>query len=193
MKKIALTQRLIKNNTYFEIRDALDVNWGKLVDALDFEPLILPVGYDFKKLKFDGLILTGGNDLSSISGDEIDLKRDNFEKALIEYCIKNQIPVYGVCRGLQIINEYFGGSLKRVENHTAVKHILDNGKEANSYHNYAADKLGEGLEVLARSQDGIIEVIKHKKYKIYAQMHHPERDNPFGKSEIAFIRGYFND
>lgn len=192
MKKIALTQRLIKHNTYFEIRDALDINWGKLVDILDFEPLILPIEYDFKKLNFDGLILTGGNDLNSVSGDEIDKKRDDFEKALIKHCIELNIPMYGVCRGLQIVNEYFGGTLKRVENHAAIKHTLDSGKEANSYHNYAADKLGEGLEILAKSQDGVIEVIKHKEYKIYAQMHHPERDNPFDAVEIEFIRGFFN-
>lgn len=193
MKKIALTQRIFKNESYFEIRETLDTNWGKLFDKFEFEPLILPIEFGFKKLKFDGLILTGGNDLSSISNDEIDEKRDVFEKSLLEYCIKNQIPVLGICRGMQVINEYFGGNLKKVKNHTAVKHILDNGKEVNSYHNYAIDNLGEGLKTIAHSEDGVVEIIQHEKHKIYAQMSHPERNAPFDEAEMDLIRSYFND
>lgn len=193
MKKIALTQRLIKNDSYFEIREALDVNWGKLVNALGFEPLILSVEYDFKKLNFDGLILTGGNDLSSISGNDLDKKRDEFEKSLLDYCIKKGIPVFAICRGMQLINEYFGGTLKPIYNHAGTRHFLDNGQEVNSYHNFAVDKTGEGLLVVSESKDGIIEIIKHKNYRIFAQMSHPERENPLNKEEVIFIKEFFND
>lgn len=194
MKKIALTQRLIKNNSYHEIREALDVNWGALIQAAEFEPLALPLKYDFKKLYFDGVILTGGNDLSVVSGDETDKLRDDFENALLDFCVSKHIPVFGICRGMQMINAHFGGSLKKVERHAGCSHALSDGREVNSYHSLAVDTLGDGLEVLAKSDDdGTIEIICHKKYKIYAQMYHPERYSPFHEHDLRFLRSYFND
>lgn len=193
MKKIALTQRLIENDNYLEIRETLDINWAKLLSYAGFIPVVLPFEYDFKKLSFDGLIFTGGNDLSSISGSEIDKKRDMFEKEILAHCIANSIPVFGICRGMQLINEYFGGTLKRVKNHVACRHLLDIGNEVNSYHNFGIDKPGQGLLVEAKSNDGTIEIIRHDKYKIYAQMSHPEREIPFKEYEVTFLQDFFND
>ena len=42
MKKIAITQRIIENSTYFEIRDALDKRWSKLLNKIGLLPIILP-------------------------------------------------------------------------------------------------------------------------------------------------------
>jgi putative glutamine amidotransferase len=192
MKRIALTQRLIKNDSYREIREALDINWGALLEEAGLEPLILPLKYNFTKLKFDGLILTGGNDLGSVSGDETDKLRDCFETRLLDYCILKQIPVLGICRGMQLINVYFGGSLKKVENHAGCVHILNGGREINSYHNFAVDILGRGLVPVDESNDGTIEIIRHTEYKIYAEMYHPERYNPFCDYDLRFLRDYFN-
>jgi putative glutamine amidotransferase len=192
VKKIALTQRLIKNTSYHEIREALDVNWGALMAAAGLEPLILPLKYDFTKLKFDGLILTGGNDLSVVSGDETDGLRDDFEKKLLDYCLLKQIPVLGVCRGMQLINVYFGGSLKKIENHAGCVHLLNGGREINSYHNFAVDILGRGLISIDESNDGTIEIMRHTEYKIYAEMYHPERYDPFCAYDLQFLRGYFD-
>jgi putative glutamine amidotransferase len=192
MKKIALTQRLIKNSSYYEIREALDINWGALIQASGLEPLALPVKYDFERLHFDGVILTGGNDLSLVSGDETDKMRDDFENALLDFCVLKHIPVFGVCRGMQLINTHFGGSIKKITNHAGCSHILSDGKEVNSYHGFAVDALGEGFEILAKSGDGATEIIKHKKYKIYAQMYHPERYNPFCEYDLQFLRSYFD-
>lgn len=191
MKKIAVTQRLVKNTSYYEIREALDINWGALLDTLGFEPVILPLRYDFKKTPFDGLILTGGNDLSVISGDATDKLRDDFEKSLLDYCIARNMPVLGICRGMQMINFYFGGTLKKVENHAGTKHFLDTGIEVNSYHGYAVDAPGRGLQVIARSNDGVIEIMRHEKHNIYAQMAHPERCVPFNEHDVKFIKNFF--
>jgi len=193
MKKIALTQRILKNDSYFEIRETLDINWGRFCQELGFIPVILPLEYDFTVLDFDGVILTGGNDLSSVSNNETDKKRDTFEKSLIKHCIQNQISIFGVCRGMQLINEYFGGTLKKITGHAGVKHFLDNEQEVNSYHNFALDKIGEELEIVNIAQDGIVESIKHKRLKIYAQMHHPERENPFKTIDLATIKDFFHD
>ncbi|MDR2659854.1 MAG: gamma-glutamyl-gamma-aminobutyrate hydrolase family protein [Spirochaetaceae bacterium] len=192
MKKIALTQRLIKNDSYYEIREALDINWGAMIQAAGLEPVVLPLKYDYKKLYFDGVILTGGNDLASVSGNETDKLRDDFENALLDFCVSKQIPVFGVCRGMQLINVHFGGSIKQIARHTGCSHILDNGMEVNSYHGFAVDSVADGFEIIAKSGDGIIEITRHKKYKIYAQMYHPERYDPFRVDDLRFLREYFN-
>ena len=71
----------------------------------------MPIEFNHKKIfeniKIEGIILTGGNDLNVISKNSLSLKRDNFEKAIIKYAIKKNIPIYGMCRGMEIITEFF--------------------------------------------------------------------------------------
>jgi len=111
MKKIAITQNIIINESYKETREALDIKWGLLFQKLGFLPIILPIDYDFKSyfdsLHLDGILLTGGNDLSIINPNIESIKRDIFEKSLIKYAIEHNIPIFGVCRGMQIMAEYF--------------------------------------------------------------------------------------
>ena len=128
MKKIAITQRLISNNTYPEVRDALDLNWPKLFSELGFLAIILPTEGDIEEyyqlIGFDGIILSGGNDLFKTNPNSLSQKRDAFEKKVISFAIKNNIPLLGVCRGMQIIGDFFGNNSKPVNRHTAVKHEL---------------------------------------------------------------------
>ena len=84
---------------------------------------MLPVGTaeDAKNMVnlIDALVLTGGHDVDPDSYGEdphrklnaIFPKRDAFDMALLEAALEKGIPVYGICRGMQIINVYFGGSL----------------------------------------------------------------------------------
>lgn len=208
MKKITITQRLIKNNGYYEIRDTLDVRWAKLCEKLNYIPVLLPTCYDFKpyfrSLKIGGIILTGGNDLSLLSpDDELSGKRDAFEKKLIRFGIQKKIPIIGVCRGMQIIADYFHGGFKKVLNHTGTKHkltvsdlskykdILKKFTSVNSYHNYGIKNLSADFVISAKSEDGIIEAIEHKKYRIFGQMWHPERENPFRETDLNLIKKLF--
>lgn len=207
MKKIAITQRLIQNESYYEVREALDVNWGRLFSALNYLPIVLPIEIDFeeyfKQIGIDGILLTGGNDLNSIQSNELSMQRDEFEFKLISYGIKNNIPIFGVCRGMQIIAEYFGYTFEVIENHVAVRHkliisqeskykvYLENLDKVNSYHNYAVFNICNGLLVSATSEDGVIEAIEHKEYKIFAQMWHSEREISFVKNELNLIREFF--
>lgn len=209
MKKIAITQRLILNDSYYELREALDVRWSLLFKELDFLPIVLPIEYDFKKyfesIEIDGIFLTGGNDLSIINSSNISIQRDLFEKKLIKYGIKNQIPIFGVCRGMQIIGESFGADFKKVENQVAIRQNLEVNNDSkyykylkslddvNSFHNYAIKNLPEDFLISAKSENNIIKAIEHKKYKIFGQMWHSEREKPFVRNELNLIQKFFND
>lgn len=207
MKRIAITQRLIENRDYYEVRDALDIRWTQLCKSLDYLPVLLPTYYDFKHyfemFKIDGIILSSGNDLGSLSNNELSRKRDSFEKELIKFAIRSKIPILGICRGMQIIADFFQSEFEKVDRHIGTKHklivsheskyIKDLGKLlfVNSYHNYVIKNVSEDFIVPARSEDGAIEAIEHKKYKIFGQMWHPERENPFREVDLKIIQKLF--
>ena len=50
MKIIAITQRIISNESYFEIREALDIDWGRLLSNLNFLPIVLPINFEFEQI-----------------------------------------------------------------------------------------------------------------------------------------------
>ena len=70
--------------------------------------------------EFDGLCLSGGGDIDparygevNTRSDEIDQERDALELAILERALARDIPVLGICRGLQLINVHLGGSLEQ--------------------------------------------------------------------------------
>ena len=207
MKKIALTQRLLINDSYFEVREALDTQWGALFNELNFLPIILPIEIDFREyfkvFEIDGIILTGGNDLNIVNKSNESLKRDIFEKELIKYAIENSIPIFGVCRGMQIVGEYFGANFKKVHNQVGARSILSVNKQSkyfnklkklssvNSFHDYAIDSIPECFLISATDKNGIIKSIEHISHKIFCQMWHSEREEIFDKNQINLIRDFF--
>jgi len=206
---IAVTQRLMLNDCYHELREALDTRWSLLFDELNFLPIILPIEYDFKKyfenIKIDGIVLTGGNDLNSLNSSDESLQRDIFEKELIKYAIQNNIPILGVCRGMQIIAEYFGADFIKAKDQVAVTHSIKVNKESkyfnelsklndvNSFHNYAIKNISDDFLISSTTSDGMIKAIEHKKHKIFGQMWHSEREEHFDINELNLIKVFFND
>ncbi|MDR1551278.1 MAG: gamma-glutamyl-gamma-aminobutyrate hydrolase family protein [Holosporaceae bacterium] len=190
MKIIAISKQILAGK-YDTLQEVIDSNWGKLLDTLNFFPLYLPIYYDFRKLHFDGLILTGGGNLYKISDKIEDEIRDNFENSLMDFCIKRNLPIFGVCRGMQLINCYFRGTLQKIDNHVGKQHILSDGRRLNSYHNYTIDKLGNGLKIVDLYEN-TIESIRHISHKIFAQMSHPERNDPFSEYDVKFLKDFFD-
>ncbi|EFL91644.1 peptidase C26 domain-containing hypothetical protein [Candidatus Regiella insecticola LSR1] len=212
-KRIGITQRVMKHPRYNEVMDCLDTNWANLLTAMDMLPIPLPLmSPDFtlemwKELKLDGLILSGGNTLVDFA-DETDTpeslspERDAYEKALLNAAISTQIPVLGVCRGLQLINVYFGGQLVKIKGHAGTRHplIAENNNasflfpsEVNSFHDCAVprDNLGENLIALAHDAEDNIKAFCHTHHKVLAIMWHPEREVPPFKSDCQLIKGHF--
>ena len=141
--------------------------------------------------------------MSTLNQNNLSLKRDGFEKKIIQYAIKKNIPIYGMCRGMQIIAEHFGASFKKVKGQVATRHSLIVNKKSkyfkelnristvNSFHNYAIDSLPKNMMASATNENGIIKAMEHKKYKIFGQMWHSERENFFDKNQTILIKKFF--
>jgi putative glutamine amidotransferase len=124
--------------------------------------------------------------------------RDALERRLLEYAATRSRPAIGVCRGLQLINLHFGGSLHgqlpadahvnrlhsvRLEGMLA-EAVGRAEVEVNSFHRWGVQPgdLGRGLQPLARAADGVIEALQHEQLPLLAVQWHPERP---GSSAVA--------
>lgn len=164
----------------------------------------------------DGLYLTGGDDIHpSFFGEEIaphyagkhDILRDQLERELIIYAQKQHIPIFGICRGMQALNVFLGGSLYQEVEHeregalthksqsadrTLLSHsvsvtenslisniISETNLMVNSIHHQGIKKLGESVLAVATSPDGLIEAIEleNHPFAIGVQWHPEELKN----------------
>lgn len=193
MNCVFFTQRVEIQEGYGERRDCADQRWAELLFACGFLPIPVPnqaglVPALLEALKPVGIVLTGGNDLAAYGGDAPE--RDQTEARLLEYAAAHHVPVLGVCRGMQMIHDYFGGRLESVQNHVRVKHSLQfEGKQqtVNSYHNLGIRKAGAAFRADALAEDGVIEAMTHKHLPIRAIMWHPEREQPFTMQDKELI------
>lgn len=209
MRKIAVTQNLVESKFENEIRETLDTMYSKLIFECGFIPIVLPYEINFEiyfsLFKIDGVLLTGGNDLSVCRTNKLSLVRDDFEKKLLKFCIINEIPVFGICRGMQIIADFFNSSFNVIKNEVNTRHLikvnpisrfyidLNKIDEVNSYHNFSIDKLSSDFIISVTNEIGVIKAIEHKKKAIFGQMWHPERENPFSKPQLNLITEFFNE
>ena len=92
MKKIGITQRIVREEKYNEIRNALDIRWQELILSINMIPIPIPINFDsshYIGLELNGIILTGGNDLSSQSDSPLSKLRDEHEIKCIDYAIES--------------------------------------------------------------------------------------------------------
>ena len=150
-----------------------------------------------------GLILTGGEDVDpAFYGREnkacfgLDPERDRQEFRLIEAYLRAGKPILGICRGHQVLNVFFGGSLTQhlptAESHMPTREgdrVHETRAEAgsfsallygktfpvNSAHHQGIDRLAPELEAVQRASDGVIEACRHTRYPVYSVQWHPER------------------
>ena len=193
---IYVSQRIDAYSELGERRDALDRIWHKLLGGLGCR--VLPVPNDEAQVKLwleasppSGILLSGGNTPTVYGGTAPE--RCITDDTLLGFAIMNKIPIVGVCRGMQSVAIFFGGSLKKVDGHIRTRHELKGqiAKNVNSFHGYAIDILPEGFSVMASAEDGIIEAIRHKSLPIAGIMWHPEREEVFCEADMKLLAGLF--
>lgn len=195
---VLFTQRVEIVESYGERRDCADQRIAGFIKDCGFLPVPVPNQPEIakgivKELPVAGIILTGGNSLVKYGGNASE--RDDTDRELICVAIEKGIPLYGFCRGMQSILDYFGNELGNVKGHVAVRHQIvgrEHTAEVNSYHNQACQILSsDELQVIMQAQDGAIEKISHKSLPIIGTMWHPERENPFRKMDVEMIKNLF--
>ena len=124
--------------------------------------------------------------------DGLEPERDAAEFLLLERFTAAGKPVLGICRGLQTINVFFGGTLaQNVPGHEAVdgedklhpvrmapsslSRICGEEAVVNSAHHQAADRLGQGLAAVQWAADGVVEALEHETLPVWGVQWHPER------------------
>ena len=204
MKLICVTQRLVYDKKSKSSKDALDKDLVNFLNKIGYLPIPIPninlkkkkieqlLNFYIKKLKVNGFIFSGGEDLNQ------NKERYKIEKEIYNFCIKKKIPLFGICRGLQMIANLNKVKLVRVKNHVAKRHmILSNLKkknfirEVNSFHNWKINNCPKNFDITHVSFDKVIEGIKHKIHPIHAYMWHPEREKKYHQSDINIFKKIF--
>ena len=197
MKSVAVTQRVSVIPSYGERRDCLDQAWPRFIAACGLLPVPVPNVPDVALAlcaagDLSGVVLTGGNDLTSLGGDAPE--RDRTEEALLDLAQSRGLPVLGVCRGMQLIQNRYEVPLRRVAGHVAKSQwirIDGNLAEVNSYHHFGAFETRDPLRIWAVAEDGVVKAVRHESMPITGIMWHPERNLPFSPADIALFRSVF--
>ena len=187
------------------------VSYSEAIELGGGVPLIVPLTRDHRLLDHfletcAGWLLTGGGDVAAkfyaprmsttlrkkISGaDEV---RDEMEIYVLRKLRKRDQPVFGICRGIQVMNVAFGGTLlPHLDGHRnpkpdALAHKIEWTKRGrlnramegfdrvNTSHHQAVDRVAPGFEVVARAPDGVIEAIEKPDARFCCGVQfHPER------------------
>lgn len=178
--------------------------------SLNFTISVLEPGDDLTN--YQGLILTGGADIGK------NPERDRIEKYYIDRALFLGIPVMGICRGLQLVNVYLGGTLNIDILETTCHHGLDRellsnegmsiskmpssfhsviinhgdflkSITVNSRHHQAIDKLAPGLFVTGTAYDGLIEMVENDQFLLVQW--HPEREEVRNLECSTLVLGKF--
>ena len=173
--------------------------------------------------RIDGLLLSGGGDVDpNLSGVDpggaklVDRERDDLEIALIRGALQRDMPILGICRGIQILNVAHGGTLRNLRDEPALKDthgvsldsltahsvsiaaqsrlggiIVADAKEVNSFHFQAVAEVGNDLRAVATSPDGVVEALERddKRFVIAIQWH-PEILSLEDAAELALLEEF---
>ena len=208
MKILAISQRVESVQTYSEKRDCLDQRWTGLIHKLGFLPvplsnLVSPSEF-VENITPSAIILSGGNNIAKVDKSALDIstERDEFEEKLLQIAIEKNVPVLGVCRGMQMINLFFDGSMSQIKNHIGTRHEVDfvgkysedKSRVVNSYHKWCIEEsgLGKSLAPLAIAGDKTIECLHHEEYPILGIMWHPEREEAYVEDELNLIKRFIH-
>lgn len=212
-------------------KTSVSIDYSKAIIEAGGIPVILPVQDNLDVIKglinhLDGLLLAGGVDPDPILyGEEclqgmgsISPERDKFEYLLLEEFEKTNKPILGICRGLQLANIFYGGTLYQDISYvnTKIQHkqswqlylpthditilekdnifyeIFGEKTRVNSFHHQMIKDIAPNLTPIAISSDGIVEAFQKKDYPFfYATQWHPEMMSVRGNEQMKQIFNKF--
>ncbi len=178
--------------------------YAEAITAAGGLPVHLPQHVDPAEYaaRLDGLLLSGGADVDPVhyaaavdpASGPLEGDRDRAELGLIDLAVAEDLPVLGICRGLQLLNVWAGGSLHQhvpaharydvapheafdavaIESGTVLGGLYGSGVRVNSLHHQTVDRVAAGWRVTARSADGTVEGLEWPGHDVIAVQWHPE-------------------
>ena len=196
---VIVSQRSEILKTREEVRDCLDRRLVEFLTGADLTVVPVPnalvtglVGEDkianwLRKLNPNCIVLSGGGDVGE------DILRDKTEQYLIAFAKRRQLPLLGLCRGMQSLCMQNDCKLKKVQGHVRSRHQLfgEISHEVNSYHNFSIDTCPTDFRIIASSEDGSIEAVRHRSLPWEGWMWHPERETPPNSVDMRRLKNLF--
>lgn len=177
---------------------------------------------------FDGLLLPGGGDVFPVLSDYASFAKNlSADCKICERCAAEHLPaieqlcalhlfyqqekpIFGICKGMQLINLYFHGSIREVSNRKLhqhpkedTRHLADNEQGSflhalfgahmliNSNHHQCVDRIGQNMQAIQYAQDREIEAISHLSLPVIGTQWHPERMPKLQRQDSTLLFQYF--
>ena len=165
------------------------------VREMGVDAVIVTGGYD--PSQYDGIIIPGGGDLDPSRYGQANTGSSNIDNALddrqidaVKRSAEAGKPVLGICKGIQLVNVTFGGTLNQnIGGHMGVWHsahvvaggwlsgVYSGSVSVLSYHHQSIRDLAPGFQVDMRAGDGTVEAISNSAKRVYGVQFHPEQMN----------------
>lgn len=210
---------------------SLHVNYQSALERASCKAVIFPDSAYVKKHPeaFDGLLLPGGGDVFSSFSDYMPFLETSSACCRIsgphlcsDFCLtieqlraltlffEQKKPIFGICKGMQLINLYFRGTIREVSNPRLHKHpekdvfhpadhlpgsflhaLFGPHMLINSCHHQCVDLLGQNLQIIQYASDGTVEALSHLSAPVFGTQWHPERMPDVNRQDSLLLFRYF--